>query len=301
MAMGAPRRQGNSSTEGPGQLDVTSRPGNVLKGLCLGAQRLVLAAPYIKADALATVLANVGPAASLICVTRWNPHDLAVGVSDPECRTIVNGFGGSFRLHPSLHAKYYRIDDVVLIGSANLTSSAMGWSPQPNLEILCHAGKDFDWCAFQRNLLRDAREISDDEFMRWEAIGKINARSEFAGAHPRLDTWRPRTRDPRHLEISYQGKEGEIASFDERRAARRDLQALLLPTGLSNEEVRVWASTCLLAAPFTNTVIQIADTEDAPGSYQLVAQAYGLGMTEARRDVETVQNWLVFFAPETLR
>ena len=140
------------------------RPGEVLSRLCAGAQLLVVAAPYIKADALVRILADVSPTATLICVTRWNPHDLAVGASDTECRTIVTERGGSFRLHPSLHAKFYRFDDVVLIGSANVTSSAMGWSAQPNLEILCRAGDDFDAGAFQQELIEGSREISDEEF-----------------------------------------------------------------------------------------------------------------------------------------
>ena len=50
----------------------------------------------------------------------------------------------------------------------------MGWSTQPNLEILCRAGDDFDACAFQRELLKEAREISDAEFARWEAIARIS-------------------------------------------------------------------------------------------------------------------------------
>ena len=278
-------------------------PGDLVTRLCSNAQSLVIAAPYIKADALSRVLAAVKAEASLICVTRWSPHDLAVRASDTECRNLVMDFGGSFRLHPSLHAKYYRVDDVVLIGSANLTSSGMGWSPQSNVEILCRAGDDFDACTFQRGLLKDAREISDDEFLCWEAIVEINARSDsaIAGVHPRLDAWRPTTRDPRHLELSYQGREDEIASFDEQRAALRDLQTLQIPPGLSDEEVRMWASACLLAAPFTNTVIQLHNTTDVSDSYRFLATTYGLSMTEARRDMETIQSWLAFFAPETLR
>ena len=277
-------------------------PGDLVTRLCSNAQNLVIAAPYIKADALSRVLATVNAEASLICVTRWNPHDLTVGASDAECRNLVTDFGGSFQLNPSLHAKYYRIDDVILIGSANLTSSALGWSDQPNLEILCQAGDDFDPGAFQQELLGDAREISDDEFLRWEAIVKI-ANSKvvaIAGGQPRLDTWRPTTRDPIHLELSYQGKEDQIASFDEQYAARRDLRSLAMPSSLSDEEVRIWATACLLAAPFTNAVIRLSHTTDVAGSYQLLARAYGLNMTEARRDMETVQNWLAFLAPETL-
>ena len=179
----------------------------------------------------------------------------------------------------------------------------MGWSPQPNLEILCRAGDGFDSLAFQQELLSGAREISDDEFLRWEAITKIaTARvGAIAGGQQRLHTWRPTTRDPIHLELSYRGREDQIASFDEQNAVQRDLEALLMPAGLSNEEVRMWATTCLLAAPFTNTVIQLGHTTDVTVSYRSLASTYGLTMTEARRDMETVQNWLAFLAPETLR
>ena len=277
-------------------------PGDLLSRLYSKAQSLVVAAPYIKADALSRVLVNANPEASLICVTRWSPHDLAVGASDTGCRKLVIDFGGSFRLHPSLHAKYYRIDDVVLIGSANLTSSAMGWSPQPNLEILCRAGEDFDSGAFQQNLFNESREISDDEFLHWEAVAKISSRTDIEpiGGLPRVDIWRPKTRDPIHLELSYAGRAEQIASLDEQRAARIDLQSILMPPDLSDEEVRTWATGCLLAAPFTNTVIQLRRTTDASESYQALARIYDLNLTEARRDMETVQNWLAFLAPETL-
>lgn len=277
------------------------RPGDLLSQLCSGAQDLILAAPYIKADALTRVLADVSPAASLICITRWNFHDLAVGASDIECRTIVTERGGSFRLHPSLHAKYYRVDDAVLIGSANLTSSAMGWSRQPNLEILCRPGDDFDTYVFQQTLLEGSREIGDDEFARWEAITEIStlSNSVITGDQPQLDTWRPTTRDFRNLELSYQEREDEIASFDEQQAAQRDIQALRIPPDLTDEQVRMWASACLLAAPFANTVIQLHNIE-VPRASRSIAETYNLNVTEARRDLETVQNWLAFLTPETL-
>ena len=276
--------------------------GTLLAEHCSAAQRLVLIAPYIKIDALNKVLSSFDSEASLICVTRWNPNDIAVGASDTECRTIVKEFGGSFRLHPTLHAKYYRMDDVMLVGSANLTLSALGWSAQPNLEILCRASNDFDAEAFERKVLSESREISDDEFARWESIVRIEIPIDNTGDDitPSLNTWRPATRDPRHLELSYQDKDDEIASLDEQRSTRYDLQNLQIPQGLSNNEFRAWASTYLLAAPFTNTVLQLINMEDPIISYRTIATKYGLSMTEARRSVEAVQSWLVFFAPETI-
>ena len=62
----------------------------------------------------------------------------------------------------------------------------------------------------------------------------------------------------------------------------------------------MWAAVCLLASPFANTVIQLNSSDDVTGSYQAIAQTYGLDITEARRDMETVQNWLAYLAPETL-
>ena len=68
----------------------------------------MVAAPYIKVEALDRLLTVISTAASITCVTRWGPNDIAVGASDLACRCIVAERGGIFRLNPSLHAKYYR-------------------------------------------------------------------------------------------------------------------------------------------------------------------------------------------------
>ena len=278
---------------------MSENPGNTILDFCLTTQHLVLAAPYIKTGALDKILTDAKSITSLVCITRWRPDDIIVGASDIGCRALIVDRGGSFRLHPFLHAKYYRMDDVVLVGSANLTSSAMGWASQPNLEILCRAGDDFDAQGFERELLRHSREISDIEFVRWETLVEIDARSSSAisGVQPLLDAWRPATRDPRNLELAYFGREDEVASFDEQRAASRDIQAISIPPGLTDNAVRAWISTCLLAAPFTNSVMRLSDS-DTQNTASALAEAYGIGITDARRDMETVQNWLSFLALE---
>jgi len=284
------------------RLIMSSEPGDALQLLFAGARDLIIAAPYIKADALTIALDRLDLEASLTCVTRWNPQDIAAGASDTDCRNIVIQRGGSFRLHPSLHAKYYRAGDSVLVGSANVTFPAMGWSNQSNLEILCQPGSAFGYLIFEQELLLHSREISDEEFARWESITTINVSSRLpitTDAQPPLDNWRPVTRDPRHLEFTYQGQQHRIASFDEQQAAQRDIQALLIPHGLTTEQLRNWLSACLLAAPFTNTVI-MSQTLGVPAASRTLATTYGLNITEARRDMETVQNWLAFLAPETL-
>ena len=270
-------------------------PGDVLLDVCSDAKDLFLVAPYIKMDALRKVLMSSASIISLTCITRWCPDDIICGTSDIGCRSLIVERKGSFRLHPFLHAKYYRVDDVVFVGSANLTSSAMGWTSRPNLEIFCNAGNDFNAQEFEYDLLQDSREINDIEFENWEILSKTitTNRQEIFDRQPLLQSWRPTTRDPKNLELAYLGREDEIASFDEQKAAQHDIQALSIPTDLTGGSIRAWVSTCLLSAPFTNSVIRLRDTNTQSAANSL-AKTYGLGLTEARRDMETVQNWLSF-------
>ena len=119
-------------------------PWDVVISNATDTGQAVLAAPYIKEDSLRCLLDAAPRIESLTCVTRWSPSDLAVGASDAAVRGLVMSRGGSFLLHPTLHAKYYRFDDVVLIGSANMTASGLGLAPNPNLEILSPSSDDFD-------------------------------------------------------------------------------------------------------------------------------------------------------------
>ena len=261
--------------------------GDSLVRACSNALELVVVAPYIKKDALTRILSKVNSNASLICVTRWFPYDLALGASDAACRNLVTDFGGQFLLHPTLHAKYYRINNTVLIGSANLTSSAMGWTSHPNLEILSGAGDDFDAIGFEKGLLAESREITDSEFQSWVAISEID--QPVGGLpeslHP-LISWRPTTRDPRHIQLRYRNRESEIASFDEQDASRVDIDSLRIPLGLTDPELHAWISTSLMSAPFTDSVVGLLGNPDKTASTRVLANVYSLGLTEARRDME---------------
>ena len=269
--------------------------GDVLLRSAAGANRVLIVAPYIKVNVLERVLGVISPDASVICVTKWTPHDLASGVSDIQCRDAVIRHGGSFNLHSSLHAKYYRFDDIVLVGSANLSSAAMGWARFPNVEILCAPAVDFGAAAFERWVLQNARQISDHEFLLWGSILKTAASDyEPAIAQPfSIDDWRPSTRDPHHLEVAYHGSADQIASFDEQRAILRDMQTMRIPENMTIEELRVWASACLLSSPFVTDVMTLRAGHEDESSAAL-AERYGLSIAEARRSRQTVMNWLIY-------
>ena len=126
------------------------------------ATTVVIAAPYIKEDSLRRLLDISSTVLSLTCVTRWGPADLRAGVSDASVREVVIDRGGTFLLHPTLHAKYYRFNNTVLIGSANLTGPGLGLATKANLEILSPPSSDFDSMEFERVLL--SQSIRGDSF-----------------------------------------------------------------------------------------------------------------------------------------
>ena len=195
---------------------------------CTSAERLVLAAPYMKLDTMTMTLAGVGSDTFVECITRWTPQDIHLGVSDIACRNLVRDRGGQFRLHNNLHAKYYRADGYRLIGSANVTRSGMGFSTSPNLEILTEAPTKFDWLGFERRLLSESRLVSDYEYAVWEECPVV----EGGPREPKFPTvdlgeWRPQTRNPEYLWLSYLG---EYPPSDEQyQLALSDLKAIAIP------------------------------------------------------------------------
>ena len=60
------------------------------------------------------VLEMISPSATVTCPSPWRVSELASGVSDAKCRTSTTDRGGEFKLHQSLHGKYYRLDDIGL-------------------------------------------------------------------------------------------------------------------------------------------------------------------------------------------
>lgn len=112
--------------------------GTELSKLCTEADReLLLVAPFIKASVLERLLDKISSDVTLKCITRWFPEEIVTGVSDLEVWNLIqNRPNSSLWLRSDLHAKYYRADNHCLVGSANLTGKALGWSDCPNLELL---------------------------------------------------------------------------------------------------------------------------------------------------------------------
>ena len=102
------------------------------------ADNATIVSPFIKVDALRSLLSAVSADVHVRCVTRWLPRDIAAGVSDPEIIDVLEERGDcDIGLVDRLHAKLYIADDRCLAGSVNVTWAGLGESGDSgNLEVL---------------------------------------------------------------------------------------------------------------------------------------------------------------------
>ena len=284
------------------KLPMNKTPWDTIQKHCGVASSALIVAPYIKAAALRLVFDALSPDASIECVTRWTPLDIMMGTSDIECWEITISRGGSFRLHNSLHAKYYRFDDYALVGSANLTASGLSYPRRGNFEILCEPAPSFDRNTFERELRATSREVSDEEYQAWSElptdlrlpIEKMPVIADYQTREPTLDTWMPQTRTPEYLWQFYSDRIFEIVVEEQRELAQSDLWTLQVPPGLSHEAFNAWIRTALMSSPFIDTVRQ-TEGYDEQDAWDFLVERWQISLSTAARSLGTANNWLRHF------
>ena len=279
-------------------------PWTTLVAHCNSAERITIAAPYIKAPILEELLSHVSNDVDLECFTRWTPHDILVGATDTACRDLVVARGGRFYLHNRLHAKYYRFDEAVLVGSANCTAAGLNYEQTGNLEILCQPAESFDLDEFENQLRAEAREVSDEEFALWLACPVDAPTPDKFQGEPTTNTledWKPLARFPEYLWLIYSNREVEATDSEQRERAKTDLQVLRPPQGLSQEQFDYWIKACMVAAPFITSVMRVEETPQE-NAWEILANEWGLETRAAERARTTAQNWTRHFdfQPEPL-
>lgn len=225
-------------------------PGDLLlKAVSEAKSRLLLVAPYMKVGALERILEAASPdLAELTCVTRWLPQDIAAGVCDLEIFDLLAGNPAHhLRVHPHLHAKYYRADDLCLVGSANLTDRGMGWAAISNLELLQPAHESdlrtlYVWEQRMLHATLAATQEMRDQLR--EAVAKLSSTPmppplpEVLGAGEEEEEgpsslWVPSCTAPQRLWEVYSGTDLETMLTATLDAAQQDLAVLAPPPGLT--------------------------------------------------------------------
>lgn len=218
-------------------------PGERLRDFLGVAEReLLIVAPFVKVEALRRLLSKRRATAEVTFVTRWRADEIALGVSDVGAFDVIAELSGKTFLVNRLHAKYFRSDSRVLMGSANVTATALGWARTPNLELLGEIPRDESSYSFERTLFAEGIEVDEQLASRFREI-ELEVRSsdpnpvgpEAAQATDEgPDLLRLLPRDPRDLWLAYIS-ENDLLSPDQSGRMRELLRYLGLPVGLQDE------------------------------------------------------------------
>lgn len=278
------------------------------------ASRVVLVAPFIKTGALARVLNTVASSGAKVdVVTRWHPVDIADGVCDLEILEQVEKLeGGTLWIRHNLHAKYFRVDDTCLIGSANLTGRALGWRMPSNLELMLEVPASFvglaDW---EQSLFASSvpatSEMRNSIAIEAEKIRQAGAPRVAADVEAEGDTydnWMPLCARPDLLYDVYRGLKTAAhmvtSTFE---YARQDLRALSVPPELPEPIFRQYVAHSLRQLPVIRDVMEASLRGVPDRNAPEIIGAYH----DADHDIpieaawSTVKLWMMHFFPDEFR
>lgn len=282
--------------------------------VCQSSQHeLWLVAPFIKLHTLQRLLEGVSSTVVIRCVTRWRPEEIAIGVSDIDVWLLLNERGNSHLwIRNDLHAKYYRADETCLIGSANLTATALGWSFNPNLELLLDVPIHHPALAsFESELLAKAISVDDALYEQTKDL-VMQLKPEIKSvSHPEqsleaispvlvnYETWLPTWRNPEKLYWAYRGEKDKFSSsiYD---LAVVDLQVLGIPLGLSQSGFESYVGYVLLHMPIVRKVDLFVSQPRRFGevsAYLKTLPCAKLPEFDSKFAWQTLMRWLSYFLP----
>lgn len=292
-------------------------PGDRLLELCKCAEReVLLVAPFVKINVLEKLLSATAEYVSVHCITRWRPDEIVAGVSDLEVWPLLKERKGArLSLRPDLHAKFYRTENNCLLGSANLTAAALGWSPIPNLELLVHLPiHSPEAIDFEVTLLKGSVEVDDSIFEQISnAVALLSTETlkpsdamivpdEDGFVQQSLvlpDAWLPSLRNPEALYIVYVGRWEELTSAS-RDAALEDLAVLSVPKHLSKAAFEAYVGILLLQQPIIRQVDTFVTTPQRFGAVTKLLESLPCSERldfDAARAWQTLMRWLRHFLP----
>jgi len=286
--------------------------GDQLEQLCRSTtQTLWLVAPFIKQVTLKRLLEHVAPEVTIHCVTRWRLDEIVAGVSDLDVWLLIRERPNStLWLRSDLHAKYYRGDHQALVGSANLTNTALGWSPRPNLELLISSELLPE---FEQELLTGSVMVDNSiyeqvrhmvEALPPQTMPKMDS-MQFTPASSEhddmlvmpIEAWLPMLRRPENLYTAYIGEWDKLGTGS-RIAAISDLQALDIPMGLDREQFEAYVGVQLLQKPIVRQVDQFVETSQRFGAVRDFLKTLPCSAQEGfdgNMAWQSLMRWLLYF------
>ncbi len=233
--------------------------GERVKSLVTGARKnIILCAPFIKRNALSVILSIAPDGVPVRIITRWRAAEVAAGVSDLEVFDLVKDrTSTSLSLLDPLHAKLFVADEQCLVGSSNITGAALGWSGNPNIEILVEAETSDPFVSRLLDQLAGAvpatYQLKAEIEEQAKKIEKIASFSEQDLDDIDLQlaerSWLPQCAAPEKLFAVYQTQSTDAVVSGTRYDAISDLRALQAPQGLAKEGFYAFIASSLENVP----------------------------------------------------
>jgi len=259
-----------------------------------------IGSPFIKLGALKKVLAVIAPEVPLVVVVRFAPMDIASRVTDAGIVDLLLARPGtSILAQPSLHAKLYRADDRVLMGSANLTSRGLGWCFGANVELLIEVPPNNEDIVAVEMLLKQTAYPLTPEIVQ-TVLASLPSRSAMDDLFEIDDvSWLPACRRPEFLWQIYTGGDAPVLPAVWK-AGKRDLTLLEIPPHLPRSIFEKVLKSAFISSQFYRELAaQIVKNglSDSSAEEWLV-QKFSKDMIETPRDTWAVaKEWLRQFNP----
>ena len=217
-------------------------------------------APFIKVDALRSLLEVIPAGLHLRCVSRWLPREIAAGVSDPEILDLLEARGNfSLSLVDRLHAKLYIAGDRCLVGSANVTLAGLGEVGEgSNIEILVESTISNPEISVTLQTIAQAERAATISMARTaRRLADSLANSTTPAVAPDV-RWFPRSRRPEQAYRFYvQPPNGFVGAADQVLLA--DLASSDLPLGLEEHKFKDAIRSLLAAIPPAQTLLEASE------------------------------------------
>lgn len=294
--------------------------GTQLEQLCQSGKRdVLLVSPFIKVSAFQRLLAGIADEVSITCVTRWRPEEIVAGVNDLEIWPLLRDRPRSMLwLRSNLHAKFYRADDRCLVGSANITNTALGWMPHPNLELLVAMPAQHPTMqAFETEIFRECLLVDQYIFEHMsKLVGLVEPQivSQLLVIHdvpnptykadllepyiPAAD-WLPTLRQPADLYLAYAQRNNELTEIG-RAATQLDLREFPVPPGLPRSAFDAYVGVLLIQKPLIQKIDALLITPQRFGAVRdFLSNLSGTTNSDfdATRAWQTLMRWLLYFLP----
>ncbi|MBV7259361.1 hypothetical protein KCG46_07220 [Erythrobacter sp. WH158] len=261
----------------------------------------------MKRHTVKRILSRVPGGIPVKLVTRWRAYEVRCGVSDLEVLDLVKDRPNtSLEILDALHAKAYLCDGTALIGSANLTATALGWAKDNNVELLFNvpasAPEIVDLMAALENAVLATSDMRDTVQAAADAIDLNDPPDPQLDQAAGLGPWLPISSAPERLWTAYGEEAEQRLTSSYLNMARADLSALSIPSGLNENEFNAAVASALCTMPAMTPMLDGIDRGELSDA-EAIQHIKGLkieGPLDAAMQWEVVRNWLRVFLPDTI-